>query len=255
MSSDVKNDVVYANYQANTSTFIKEIIGEMKYQFNKSEHKNGVSKTENNEVREISMDDNQIEENVAEKKNTPDVISEVLNPNHSVETDDICDLNIESSLFKRPSDEVLYNTKGPSPSKRSLRQKGDIVKTTIKRSLRCRGKNSSESILQSAIARKEKSYNESNKPQRLSRQKKLTKKNLDIKEPKVEKDKQSDNSDDTSSNPGGFKILSSEKKLKKIKRQNSNSIDELESDSLDSTSDDSECLKIIKQNVHNIKEW
>lgn len=49
----------------------------------------------------------------------------------------------------------------------------------LKRSSRRRSKDCNESVLQSAIARKEKSYNESNKPQRLTRQLKPTQKILD----------------------------------------------------------------------------
>lgn len=263
MNSNVKSDVVYSNYQGNTSTFIKEIIGEMKYHFNKSEHKNGVSKTEeNNEVKKVDMEVNELQENleISEKKNISENVkqtSELINEDISVENEsDHTESKIESPVFKRPSDECCTtDTKRVSPAKRTLRQKDDKEKNTVKRSLRCRAKNSTESILQSAIARKEKSYNESNKPQRLTRQKKSAKKLLESTERAKLETVESFNengiqcSDDIDLSYEGIKKLENtkafKKKTKKIKSSFSN---EIESESFGSISDDSEYLRNNESN-------
>lgn len=258
MSSNVKSDVVYSNNQGNTSTFIKEIIGEMKYQFNKLEHKNGVSKTEENiEVRNVNMDVNQIQEDleIGERTNVSEndkPNSELINQNFCIENEtDHAESKEESLMFKRPSDERTTDTKRVSPAKRPLKQKDEKEKNMVKRSLRCRAKNSTKSILQSAIARKEKSYNESNKPQRLTRQKKYTKKMLDsIEQSKPEKIKEINENciqytDDISTSDGGLNKQESTKgSRRKIKKTKTNYNNEIESDSFGSSmSDDSEYLR------------
>lgn len=255
MSSNVNSDVVYSNYQGNTSTFIKEIIGEMKYHFNKSEHKNGVSKPEeNDEVERVNMDVNQIQEDVEIDESISEndkQKSELVDESFCIENEsDHTESKVESPLFKRPSDDCFsMDTKRVSPAKRILRQKEEKEKNTVKRSLRCRAKNSTKSILQSAIARKEKSYNESNKPQRLTRQKK-SKKALDSTEQvKPEKIKETiengiQYNNDIATSDGDVKKQESTKACKKkTKKLKTNYNNEIESDSFGSMSDDSEYLR------------
>lgn len=256
MSSNVNSDVVYSNYQGNTSTFIKEIIGEMKYHFNKSEHKNGVSKTEENvEVEKVNMEVNQIQDlEIVERTNISENDKEKAElAKESIWKDSESDHSkskVESSLFKRPSDEsISMDTKKVSPAKRPLRQKEEKEKNTVKRSLRCRAKNSTKSILQSAIARKEKSYNESIKPQRLTRQKK-SKKILDsCEQVKPEKIKETIENgtqykhDITTSDGEVNKQESSKASKKKIKKIKISCSNEIESDSFGSMSDESEYLR------------
>lgn len=251
MSSNVKSDVDRNNYQGSTAnTFIKEIIGEMKNKFNKSEHKIGVVKTDNEE-KKVNIDIK-----VGEGKTSPKNVerdSIILNLNHSAKNEDSpISSKMESHLFIRPSDEVLLISKDTSPVKQPDDDNDGKGKSAIKRSLRSRGKNSSESILQSAIARKEKSYNESNKPQRLSRQRR-SKTIVDNTE-NVEKFKQITDtdlqfSDGDGTNDGGIKkpriVKMTQKKLKMSK---SNFSDGIESDSLESISDDGEILKNSLQN-------
>ncbi|KAF5280661.1 hypothetical protein FQA39_LY05309 [Lamprigera yunnana] len=74
------------------------------------------------------------------------------------------------------------NAEGGTSGRRTLRAKLQIVdddKMILKRSARRRSRDCNESVLQSAIARKEKSYNEASKPQRLTRQLKPTPKILE----------------------------------------------------------------------------
>lgn len=169
-----------SSYKSNNSTLIKEIIGEMKYKFNKLEQKNGFSKSDTVEVKN-DMDVNQMQEScdADETFSEKDELrcDEATKHHHTETVESKCiESEAESPAFKKPKDESQIKIKGLSPGKRSLRQKSDKIKNTIKRSSRRRSKDTSESILQSAIARKEKSYNESNKPQRLSRQVKSTRK-------------------------------------------------------------------------------
>lgn len=73
--------------------------------------------------------------------------------------------------------------------------KNNEVETGLKRSARRRSKDCTESILQSAIARKEKSYNETTRPQRLTRKLKPTAKilaNLEMCQKNAALKKQSD---------------------------------------------------------------
>ncbi|KAK4881578.1 hypothetical protein RN001_004897 [Aquatica leii] len=89
--------------------------------------------------------------------------------------------------FRKPTVEDNVKTKknsegGVGSGRRTLRAKLQIVdddKLILKRSARRRSRDCNESVLQSAIARKEKSYNEASKPQRLTRQLKATPKILE----------------------------------------------------------------------------
>lgn len=98
-----------------------------------------------------------------------------------------------------------------SPGRRSLRIKTNSidekdkktdVESGLKRSARRRSKDCTESILQSAIARKEKSYNETARPQRLTRRLKPTAKilaNLEMCQKNAALKKQSDGKGNKSS--------------------------------------------------------
>ncbi|KAB0789966.1 hypothetical protein PPYR_15746 [Photinus pyralis] len=85
---------------------------------------------------------------------------------------------VEDNLKPKPK-----NVEGNAGTgRRTLRAKLQMVdddKMILKRSARRRSRDCNESVLQSAIARKEKSYNEANKPQRLTRQLKPTPKILE----------------------------------------------------------------------------
>lgn len=254
MSSNVKSDAVCTNYQGNTASIsIEEIIGEMKTKFNKPEHKIEVSKTKKHVEEDVDIDI-KVDKTEATSENE-EKKSEILEENHPARNEDNpIEPTKESHLFKRPNDEFSQtHIKETSPIKKSVNDNDSDVKgkSTIKRSLRCRGKNSSESILQSAIARKEKSYNESNKPQRLSRQRR-SKTILDsIKQ--VDKLKPTDPdlqlSDEASTSDSGTKKPKIIKMShKKVKRSKFNCSDGIESDSLESISDDSEILKYSLQN-------
>lgn len=89
--------------------------------------------------------------------------------------------------FKKPIQEQQPSNGKIAIGKRPQRQKStlfddqfdEVALANLKRSARRRSKDYPESILQSAIARKEKSYNEANKPQRLTRQLKPTQKILE----------------------------------------------------------------------------
>lgn len=230
MSFTVKSDIVCSSFQGKTTnTFIKEIIGEMKNEFNKSENKISGVKTEKYEETKGNVGvigDGKCHES-----------SETSKDNSTENDDNLVMTKTESQIFKRPSDEV--SSKESSPIKQPVNENDVEGKSAIKRSLRCRGKHSSESVLQSAIARKEKSYNESNKPQRLSRQRR-SKPTLDNAE-KVEKLQLND--DVQLSDDGSKKAKIVKVSQKKLRRSRSNFSDGIESDSLESVSDDSEILK------------
>lgn len=81
--------------------------------------------------------------------------------------------------FRKPTPKKNDSTS--TTKKRPLRAKLQILdeKLVVKRSSRRRSRDCNESVLQSAIARKEKSYNEASKPQRLTKQLKATPKILE----------------------------------------------------------------------------
>lgn len=241
MNSDVNSEIVYVNHQGNNSTIIKEIIGEMKYHFNKSEHKNGASNVETDESDNVDME---IDNTQVENEKQRGQKSENLKLKDKTDVD--------SHLFKKPSDESpMQNTKRLSPGKRSQQQKDN--KEIILRSSRRRSKDLSSSILQNAIARKEKSYNESIKPQRLSRQLKTTRRHAE----NVDNDLQrltplNSDSDESSSNLSGTK---KRRKAGKVTGTKDKIVkDDIGSDSLESTSDDSEHLNVNKD-VDCVDKW
>lgn len=248
MNSSVKNEIVCSNNKGNSSTFIKKIIGEMKYKFNKSEHKNGIDKSE---VNKFDMDVNQMQENL---EGGEKIISQYKDS--EIKHEDV----VQSQIFKRPHENESQPThiKRLSLGKRSCSYEQDNVKNIIKRSSRRRSKDSSESILQSAIARKEKSYNETNKPQRLSRQLKLKSKTMEnVSETKIEKTgsvikNDLQHSDEASASDEGVKKLKKTVKLSKKKtKPKTNFKDKTDTDSLESLLDDGENLRISRQSYKN----
>lgn len=173
-------------------TFITKLLGEMKTQFNSSDKK-----------EEILDDEEDVEEPIAEElpketepmetttksenpsptvveesndKKEPDALNDDLD-----EKGDTKQINGEEKprllmKFVKPLSKSKSLTPVKKKPKNGYNTEKIVEEVNLKRSSRRR---SSESILQSAIARKEKSYNESSKPQRSSRQLKPTQKILD----------------------------------------------------------------------------
>lgn len=141
--------------QANDKTFINKLLIQMKSQFN--------NKTE---------DDQQQQQQSAAMADVETIGGE------SMETgeEDDCDVSEEDNNSVDKPRIVLTFRKPKNKAKQTNARGKEVV---LKRSSRRRSKDCNESVLQSAIARKEKSYNESNKPQRLTRQLKPTQKILD----------------------------------------------------------------------------
>ncbi|VEN36415.1 unnamed protein product [Callosobruchus maculatus] len=174
--------------QGDENTFINKILVEMKSQFN-----NPDIKVEPEEVKQESVDCSSLCDITAnslneEKSENSDKSSKELLPNAANETIDNGDNphkkeDNDSDSFKKPNGELSSISLTTSPNRRSLRHKSlndqKSPEQTLKRSSRRRSKDCSESVLQNAIARKEKSYNEASKPQRLMRRLKPTQKILE----------------------------------------------------------------------------
>ncbi|XP_023019599.2 histone-lysine N-methyltransferase EHMT2 [Leptinotarsa decemlineata] len=165
-------------FQSEKATFINELINKMKNQFNNKPE--DVIETEPEATfSEVCSDYCPKESGKDESEKCPNLKNESMN-------DTIGDLSGKPRLvlhFKKPNNESPIKSKNSSPTKRSVRLKSsssdEKKEESPKRSSRRRSKDCRESVLQSAIARKEKSYNESVKPQRLSRQLKPTQKMLE----------------------------------------------------------------------------
>ena len=161
-----------SNIQGEDKNIIDKILGEMKSEFNKTEKPNSEDSPEAGTADSSSSLNNAAEENTKTEESTNE-------ENHGDEpaADEVEKPRIILS-FKKPTAESPAKAKETG---RRLRQKVDekLEESGLKRSARRRSKDCSESVLQSAIARKEKSYNESNKPQRLTRQLKPTQKILE----------------------------------------------------------------------------
>ncbi|CAG9858438.1 unnamed protein product [Phyllotreta striolata] len=148
-----KDIVHYDEYDSN---FINKLLGEMKCKFNK--------------LDELSTKSND------KSKNVRPAIEEGKTKEEAMEIEDILGSNEPDA--ESPS----KGSKKSSPNRRSYRQRNSSldekvdVEDNLKRSSRRRNK---RSVLQNAIDRKEKSYNESCRPQRLSRQLRPTKKVLE----------------------------------------------------------------------------
>ncbi|KAG5881158.1 hypothetical protein JTB14_024575 [Gonioctena quinquepunctata] len=160
------------------NNFINKLLGEMKNQFNDKTKLDDKYKTETEATySKVCSDSSQIdcvELKDALGKSTSSASESITNSNKKL-SDKQPGIMLK---FKKP------NSESPtSPGKRSVRVKSsssdEKVEESPKRSSRRRSKDCKESVLQSAIARKEKSYNESSKPQRLSRQLKPTPKLLE----------------------------------------------------------------------------
>lgn len=192
---DVKSEPV--SDQGDEKAFINTLLGEMKSQFNKAELKVECGiKTEEDMMNDFSLKSSPVDEvqlgtvesdlstNESEYKD-PSKIDGLPQTEDISNEEDVDGKPRIVLLFKKPNDETSPSkNKDITPGRRSLRNKHSSVDETVdeslpKRSSRRRSKDCSESILQSAIARKEKSYNEANKPQRLTRQLKPTPKILE----------------------------------------------------------------------------
>ncbi|KAF5275890.1 hypothetical protein FQR65_LT04129 [Abscondita terminalis] len=176
-------------------TFIDVILGEMKNQFNKTDKRNSPELI--NFVTEEEVYNNGNEDAEEETKIELDCkVEEVINEEECESNKD--DVDVEACeeqeekprivlTFRKPNVEDNVKNKknsegGVGTGRRALRAKLQIVdddKMILKRSARRRSRDCNESVLQSAIARKEKSYNEASKPQRLTRQLKATPKILE----------------------------------------------------------------------------
>lgn len=194
-----------------SNTFITKLIVEMKNTFNKTEKKlippeiesSSEPKTLDPEVMEENeiKSDNTVLENLSNDlpavPDDEDVIvqenncqielpaeeiqEKIPSPEEIVKLEDEAEIQPRIVMhFRKPLNTSTIKVKNDPDnlkSRRSLRNK--IQETQLKRSARRRISKDGESVLQSAIARKEKSYNEAAKPQRLTRQLKLTPKILE----------------------------------------------------------------------------
>lgn len=192
-----------------SNTFITKLIVEMKNTFNKTEKKlispdsESIADTKcptspevTEHMNEINVGDILVENSNTELQSVPDEIiikendeevnidvvsEETINSEEIIEEESKSDNKPRLVMhFRKPLNSTVGNVKGLNnnvKSHKSLRNK--IQETQLKRSARRRISRDGESVLQSAIARKEKSYNEAAKPQRLTRQLKLTPKILE----------------------------------------------------------------------------
>ncbi|KAJ8921860.1 hypothetical protein NQ315_008492 [Exocentrus adspersus] len=187
---DDSESVSVVGDQGDEKEFINTLLGEMKSQFNRPDRKDdGSIKTEENTAMDapfgMAESDLSTNEDVSkESLNNVDILPQVEETSNDIGDQD--DKPRIVLLFKKPGNESSSPSKPKdlSPGRRSLRNKLNSIEEMLeenlpKRSSRRRSKDCGESILQSAIARKEKSYNEANKPQRLTRQLKPTAKILE----------------------------------------------------------------------------
>lgn len=216
MNSEVVGDSESnSSDQGDDKTFINKLLVEMKSQFNRTESKKQASVAENSYGNEASNDlptedsvvinypTNNIEEEndavIVASDNNVDLMNEENTTSSLQEIegkvkDDVENVqDVDETLdeeFEHEKPRIVLTFRKPNKpnddtnlGRRSLRHKINTEENpdekVLKRSARRRSKDCSESVLQSAIARKEKSYNESNKPQRLTRQLKPTQKILE----------------------------------------------------------------------------
>lgn len=139
--------------QGDDKTFINKLLIQMKSQFN--------NKTEDEQQQSAMAD-----------------VETIEGGGESMEIceEEDCEVSEEDNNSVDKPRIVLTFRKPKNKAKQTNFRGKEVV---LKRSSRRRSKDCNESVLQSAIARKEKSYNESNKPQRLTRQLKPTQKILD----------------------------------------------------------------------------
>lgn len=193
---------------ADDKTFINKLLIQMKSQFNKTQ-------TDNTEVdvADISTMASQEENTNIETIET----EEYEGASAKSETTD-CEISEEDNSFDSQKDKPRIVLTFRKPSK-PPRNRENSKETVLKRSSRRRSKDCGESVLQTAIARKEKSYNESNKPQRLTRQLKPTQKILDnIANAAVKLEKTKNKTDDNQMNSEERKSKSRLNHVKNSKR-------------------------------------
>lgn len=215
---------------SDSKTFIDKLLVEMKSEFNKN-----IPKTEKNDYDNNGLSNEppmlKIETDTTNfllhtsDSNPPNITkieSEDTKTEHldspeidEDETKPRIVIKIKPTLNNYSTDKDNSSEEAVSPGRRSLRIKTNLpedkdkkieMESGLKRSARRRSKDCTESILQSAIARKEKSYNETVRPQRLTRKLKPTAKilaNLEMCQKNVsqknEKSKQNDNKSRNSS--------------------------------------------------------
>lgn len=199
------------------------------------------------------------ENNVVEEVNQIEEIKDtVLSPEESRESNESEEKPRIVMHFRKPKNDTNI-----TKNKRIFRNK--VQETQLKRSARRRKSKDGESVLQSAIARKEKSYNEGIKPQRLTRQLKLTPKILEnlnqnqLKETMKSKstrmaEKQSDNNDKCVNMSEGIAQSVSENcrkhKLKCASGEKQSKRTNKRLKSSQSDSDIDQCEKIVKENSY-----
>nr|CAI5836466.1 unnamed protein product [Callosobruchus analis] len=244
--------------QGDENTFINKILVEMKSQFNNSD-----IKVEPEEVKQESVEcsvldditDNSVNEEKLEKSDSSTKESLPNAANESIDNEDKLykkEEDNEPDSFKKPNGELSSITLTVSPNRRSLRHKTlndqKSPEQTLKRSSRRRSKDCGESVLQNAIARKEKSYNEASRPQRLMRQLKPTQKILEnlalAKEEKSKLLKSSKGAEEANSNNSLSNELNLNENLNKRGRRHSRSPKKSKKfkTNSDSEHDSDECL-------------
>lgn len=209
LTADSESNSLDASDDSDDKTFISKLLVEMKSQFNNTEIKKkgldlansydttdtshrsmegGVDVEQNTNGSFIEIQDMNVkneEENESNESSTEQVIGSLKENDITEEVDDGKPRIVLT--FRKPSVSNKARVKDEKleefVNRKSLRNRNTSDdksdETVLKRSARRRSKDCNESVLQSAIARKEKSYNEGNKPQRLSRQLKPTQKILD----------------------------------------------------------------------------
>lgn len=163
----------------NEVNFVKKVLGEMKTKFNKAD------------ISDPSTVDCNMKDHESEVNNITETFESTLTKKTESTSNGQSDPpNENDSNEKLPEEStnepriVMLLTKSPNAKLKSTTTKKALKnrphdKIDNKRLSLRRGRDSNESVLQSAIARKEKSYNESIKPQRLIRKIKPVQKDLD----------------------------------------------------------------------------
>nr|XP_022910079.1 histone-lysine N-methyltransferase EHMT1 [Onthophagus taurus] len=167
---------------------ITRIIGEMKNNFNKSENSeidldvNSLSIHEDIEANQIIQKEEDNSENIHESDDKA-MNFDVSNINQLKNDENFTEIHQEKLQVESPKESVekqeIEVRKLLVNSKANNKKNTKPMNQVLKRSIRQRKSKDGESVLQSAILRKEKSYNEPARSQRPTRQLKLTPKILE----------------------------------------------------------------------------
>ncbi|KAF2905274.1 hypothetical protein ILUMI_00894 [Ignelater luminosus] len=175
-SLPIENNIQSVEINTNSTTELEKVDSDKNDNFHDQESKT-VVKQENLEVKPES------EAKVSDTMDIEETCSSIKEePENQEENDEKPRIVL---TFRKPTTNDSFKSKNKDESvnsgRRTLRAKLQIVEDNVilKRSPRRRSRDCNESVLQSAIARKEKSYNEASKPQRLTRQLKATPKILE----------------------------------------------------------------------------